>query len=1489
MVLGLSSGLSSIGVPTEDCQCATIPDGETCQIMRVYLENDLREAYSCVGIIVNSENPYRDIFDLYNPYNCQEYPQISGDLPSRYYVDMSNVPPGGLLELMVCNDTVGEIFMDIGATPSGLCRPSECVFEIACPDLDTVFLDQQACEYIIPDYTDRITYADTCNYTNGKVSVRQYPKPGSILTSDTEVELTVYVNDGLQYPILRECSFPVILEVDDQDKPDIQVDFGSLSAVYSCGDALPEHIDFIVNMENVSFLDTGIDTIQDDYCEDMQLMYHWTGQNDCGLSYRSEMLITIEADNVAPEILTELEDIPLTRQLDCYFIGKLPKIDVADDCSAKPKVTASLYDHNGKYLGDAQKEIKLTEADGYIVYEVEDDCANLTRDTIRLFADAIPAPEFNCLDDITFIVSPDGECEVEAEWSVPSVNSNCTEIMLTQVQGPKPGDVLGAGQYEVVYEASDLYGNISQCRFSIVVEELSRENFRCVDINYSVDPSCKVDLLYDVIYEYNMIACTYQYDIILRDQGGIEIPDEEFIQHIGQRIQYDICFIPQDFCCTADILLEDKQAPIIQCEDYTFDCFDQISSYRPIVNNECREIDWKITKVDEIHYCDEGEIITDLIYSYTAVDIAGNASEPCIQTLSYRRPDLTELVDADRITFPKDTIIDCSLFNAKYPDLGAPMIDGVRLDTIGDNHCHLKLSHEDVVLLDQGCYRKILRRWKISDGLCYDIDNSVSFPQLIEFRDTTAPHIHLTRPALTVRTNSYECAAQILLPAPDVYDDCSDDIKITHHSLNKAVKIEQGVATLEPGVHEIVYTAYDECLNASSDTMVVKVIDEQVPTAVCLEHTVISLSGAQARLYAADLDVDSYDVCGPLRFEVRKMEVSCTDQDTILADFVDFCCAEVGSEVMVVLRVYDGFDNWSECMVVVDVQNKQLPVLTCPETRYVTCDTDIYSSDWDALFGAPAIDGVELGTDPDPHHSVPACEDYIIDQRIDEALNECGLGILYRHIYLQDAAGQTIDSCVQEIHVSSTIAFEDYYIEWPAETVQVYGCEETDRLPEITGIPWIEDGICELIGTSYSDEIYYVENSIEAGICHKVLRTWEVIDWCNKDSYDHARYYDQWIKVYEDTISHAAVSGTVYQGYSDTPMSDVLISFSSSTLGHDIMTDASGSWTADAISASGYTVGLSYADKSPLSGITALDAHMMQSYILGLKELSPLQAAAADVNGDGRVTILDLAELNKLVLGITNEFTHGDTWRFFDRDQSQAGELVIGDEFSYAMLGDIHHAYGAYKIGDVFQAKSNIRSKVRTTETLFAFDEKPQDEKNGITISISDKEVVAVSGQVPAGLTISGDHIYQYDDLFISISSADLVFYVSDDITDAELQAILSDMKLKVDYMDGYTESLSVELTTEKGLPIEILLKQNSPNPFNLSTSIEFSISRSAEDVSVIVYDIYGQQVFQKKGFYTAGDHVVVISADDIGSSGVYYYSLQVGDQSLTERMILTE
>ncbi len=88
-------------------------------------------------------------------------------------------------------------------------------------------------------------------------------------------------------------------------------------------------------------------------------------------------------------------------------------------------------------------------------------------------------------------------------------------------------------------------------------------------------------------------------------------------------------------------------------------------------------------------------------------------------------------------------------------------------------------------------------------------------------------------------------------------------------------------------------------------------------------------------------------------------------------------------------------------------------------------------------------------------------------------------------------------------------------------------------------------------------------------------------------------------------------------------------------------------------------------------------------------------------------------------------------------------------------------------------------------------------------------------------------------------------------------------------------------------LPVAFTLEQNFPNPFNPSTTIRFTLAKTAE-VTLTVYNLMGQTVATliDHEVVAAGAQVLRFDAADL-PNGIYYYQLQADGFTDVKRMTL--
>jgi len=195
---------------------------------------------------------------------------------------------------------------------------------------------------------------------------------------------------------------------------------------------------------------------------------------------------------------------------------------------------------------------------------------------------------------------------------------------------------------------------------------------------------------------------------------------------------------------------------------------------------------------------------------------------------------------------------------------------------------------------------------------------------------------------------------------------------------------------------------------------------------------------------------------------------------------VKFCCSDVGTDQMVVFRVIDIFGNYNDCMVNVNVQDKAAPSLICPPNEVVDCDVDFNASNLTPQFGFPTV--------------LDDCGADVTEEGLDE-ITTCNLGTYTRLFTATDDGGRT-STCKQIItFVNPDIANGISNVVCPKDTVLVGCMLMADLSPEEIGFPEFDNSRCGMIATNYDDEVFTF-NTSNGNSCFKVLRNWEIIDWC---------------------------------------------------------------------------------------------------------------------------------------------------------------------------------------------------------------------------------------------------------------------------------------------------------------------------------------------------------------------------------------------------------
>lgn len=363
-------------------------------------------------------------------------------------------------------------------------------------------------------------------------------------------------------------------------------------------------------------------------------------------------------------------------------------------------------------------------------------------------------------------------------------------------------------------------------------------------------------------------------------------------------------------------------------------------------------------------------------------------------------------------------------------------------------------------------------------------------------------------------------------------------------------------------------------------------------------------------------------------------------------------------------------------------------------------------------------------------------------------------------------------------------------------------------------------------------------------------------------------------------------------------------------------------------------------NESLLNGVTTFDLILMSKHILGTAPLSsPYKLIAADVDRSGHISTLDIIKLRKLILNIDNELPNNNTsWRFVDAsyefpDPTNPFMGYFPEFFNINDLDgpEMHADFIAIKVGDV--NGSAIPNSImgggddRASDTPLQLTVAAEAVEVGETIDIeftgrymnewmgyqftleydpSALEVVEIiPGELPNLYPEENFHIYDESAGFIttvwneygqSATSKEMTvftlrctarqsgnikdwLYMSSRVTKAEAYT-----------QEGEAEDINLSFFTENEATTNsnFELFQNRPNPWNNSTIIPFQLDPGG-DARLTVYDMAGKLVYEVADYFSEGYHEISISRSDLPAIGLFYYTLEAGDQRATRKMVLTD
>jgi hypothetical protein len=614
-------------------------------------------------------------------------------------------------------------------------------------------------------------------------------------------------------------------------------------------------------------------------------------------------------------------------------------------------------------------------------------------------------------------------------------------------------------------------------------------SYACTGVNIGLDNSCNTLVTPSQIATFLDPSCTYT--LTFQRPGEPNALPILTGADVGTIVNYTLMASDGTSCMGTISTTLSGAGPSIFCpsDPIILPCNTDIESFPAplafVCNGAVNLISQNVTEIQQAD-CDATHYrVVDVNYVYSD----GLNQTSCTVRYHLQAQDPALLIAPTDITFDCGPGLDISTIAT-----GLPRYDGVDFDPA--SACNLMISNPvDSRVPGCGNTEVITRTWNIMD-MCSGGMTSIS--QQIVIQDIVHPAIVLPQSVLQVNALPAVCISGVIdLPVALVSDQCSDpdQLNVTITVPGQGVLAQNGgfINGLAAGSHTIIYQVTDDCLLSTTTVLTIQVTDATPPNVICRTNQIATLNNlGTATVPAAAFDNGSSDNCNPVYYKVKRMSASGCDQNPEFNDQVTFCCEDVSAPVIVILRVYDvnpgagavGDDaftgRFNECMVSVEVQDKLIPTVVCPNALTVNCefDLDYYLTN-----------EIPLATDN--------CNTNInIEVLLDRSgLNECGVGQAVRTMTYTDGENELV--CIQNITVENSVANGGISIVWPTNTM-ISGCGgdvSPDSLPVGSQRPIVTVSGCANIAMRSDDMVF----DIVEDACFKVIRTWEVIDWCTFD------------------------------------------------------------------------------------------------------------------------------------------------------------------------------------------------------------------------------------------------------------------------------------------------------------------------------------------------------------------------------------------------------
>lgn len=561
-------------------------------------------------------------------------------------------------------------------------------------------------------------------------------------------------------------------------------------------------------------------------------------------------------------------------------------------------------------------------------------------------------------------------CFAQLGWVWPTATDVCNPPVSTLFQSHQPNAIFPLGTTTVTWLAKDAIGNISTYSFQVVVTDNQDPVAKCKNATVQLNamgtaslPASAIDNGSTDNCSFTLSPATFNFSCTPLGANIVTLTATDF----GGRTS----------TCTATVTVQDLIAPTVSCQAGTLTVNLTGTSATILPNQIFATSTDNCSKTDSIKLDAGGAYMTSITVNcsdiglhtvfHKATDPAGNVTSTCSRQV--------QVVDAGipTITAPMPVTANC---DAYYAQIQANGFFNSGTPTASDNCATPTITYTDAPL-STTCANgfTFVRTWKASDGV-----NMATATQVITVQDITKPVLTLSSPVVVNSTQGPggmpACSAPVNLAVQNsqIADNCTADLNMTYSyyidypappnnygftdvgSAMTPVNGNPGVINFPIGISTVTYIARDECGNTTAQTITVEVKDAIAPAfnyPKCGEQVVLpNTSGACSNLYSwvrpwslvpNVTDCQNFAVTETINNPTVQQSINLSNPFNYSGfPFQVFATAQFPVGVTTVTyTATDASNNVSICSFTVEVEDTQVPQLTCPGDQILlaTCPT----------------------------------------------------------------------------------------------------------------------------------------------------------------------------------------------------------------------------------------------------------------------------------------------------------------------------------------------------------------------------------------------------------------------------------------------------------------------------------------------------------------------------------------------------------------------